>query len=152
MFGEDGGDAAQEAARSLGAEVLVGQGDAGLATQFDVVVVVTEASAAETALGLSLAGTLGRVITASCSTDVVALEPESIRKRGLLVRGGRAHTAASLDDAIAAVTAHRNWFPKGFFETFALDQAQGALTTMHDSRNRPYGRHRVIVPGANRSD
>jgi propanol-preferring alcohol dehydrogenase len=112
---------------------------------FDVVLVVTEATAAEAALGLELAGTMGRVVLASCATDAISVEPESIRKRGLTVRGGRGHTAPSLDDAITAMTVNDGWLPASLFEHFALADAQKALESMHDDRGVSVGTHRVIT-------
>jgi threonine dehydrogenase-like Zn-dependent dehydrogenase len=144
LYGLDGGTAAVQAAASLGADV------ADLAERpadgFDVVVVVTEASTAEAALGLELAATMGRVVFASCATDAISIEPESIRKRGLTVRGGRGHSSESLDDAITALTMHTDWFGEAYFERFELDDAQSALETMHDELGSTYGVHRVISP------
>jgi propanol-preferring alcohol dehydrogenase len=143
VYGHPGGDAAVRAVAALGADVVDDTDHP--AAGFDVVVVVTEASAAEAALGLELAGTLGRVVLASCAMEPIAVEPESIRKRGLTVRGGRGHTAPSLDEAIAALTTHADWFNADYFERFDLDDAQKALETMHDERGVAVGTHRVLA-------
>jgi propanol-preferring alcohol dehydrogenase len=143
FYGLDGGDPAIAAAASLGADVLDWADRP--ADGYDVVVVVTEAGAAEAALGLELAGTMGRVVLASCATEAIPVEPESIRKRGLTVRGGRGHTEASLDDAIAALATYGEWFPSDYFEVFTLEDAQQALATMHDDNGTSVGIHRVIT-------
>jgi propanol-preferring alcohol dehydrogenase len=146
LYGSEGGGAARRTAASFGAEVA----DACVPpdSAFDVVVIVTEATAAETAFGFELAATMGRVITASCATDTIAVEPESIRRRGLTIRGGRGHGSASMDEAIAALTAHCEWFDEQYFEVFALDQAHEALATMHDRNGTAFGTHRVITPSS----
>jgi threonine dehydrogenase-like Zn-dependent dehydrogenase len=150
LYGSDGGGAARRAAASLGAEVA----DVGVAPEsvFDVVVIVTEATAAEAAFGFELAATMGRVITASCATDTIAVEPESIRRRGLTIRGGRGHSSASMDEAIVALTTHSEWFNEKYFEVFALDQTHEALATMHDRNGTAFGKHRVITPSSRRAE
>jgi threonine dehydrogenase-like Zn-dependent dehydrogenase len=150
LYGSDGGGAARLAAASLGAEVA----DASVAPDgvFDVVVIVTEATAAETAFGFGLAATMGRVIAASCATDTIAVEPESIRRRGLTIRGGRGHSSASMDEAIAALTTRTGWFSETYFEIFPLDQAHKALATMHDRNGTAFGTHRVITPPSRRAE
>jgi threonine dehydrogenase-like Zn-dependent dehydrogenase len=150
LYGSDGGGAARRAAALLGAEIA----DASVAPDsvFDVVVIVTEATAAEAAFGFELAATMGRVITASCATDTIAVEPESIRRRGLTIRGGRGHSSASMDEAIAALTTHSEWFNEKYFEVFALDQTHKALATMHDRNGTAFGTHRVITPSSRRAE
>lgn len=146
FYGSTGGDRAVLAAKALGAEIA--DSTERPSDGFDVVIAVTEATAAEAALALELAGTLGRVVLASCATQPMSLAPESIRKRGLTVRGGRGHTAPSLDDAIAALSDHPEWFTADYFERFDLSDAQTALETMHDENGISIGTHRVIAATA----
>jgi hypothetical protein len=53
-----------------------------------------------------------------------------------------------MDEAIAALTAHCEWFDEQYFEVFALDQAHEALATMHDRNGTAFGTHRVITPSS----
>jgi threonine dehydrogenase-like Zn-dependent dehydrogenase len=141
LYGGPEGEAAASAAKALGADLRGPEFDG---EAFDVVAVVTETSAQEAALGLALAAPLGRVAMASCALDPIEVQPESVRKRGLTIRGGRGHTAPALAGSVAALTERPDLIPDDFFETTDLADVARALATMHDNGDRPFGRHRLV--------
>jgi threonine dehydrogenase-like Zn-dependent dehydrogenase len=142
LFGASDAEAARDAADRLGAHIAAGFSD--YESPFDVVIVVTEATAEEAMQGLALAAPMGRVVLASTSTSTFPLQPESVRRRGLLVRGGRAHTIESLQNAVEAVSTRPDWLEPTFVETYPLEEAAAALQDLHDAAGNPRGVHALV--------
>lgn len=147
MYGNPAGVDAIEAVRAMGAEV---RGEPVLDEPYDVVVVVTEAPFEYVAVSVEMAGPLGRVILACTSTRSSGMKPETIRRKGLTLKGGRGASAQSLKKAIDIVATERGRLTAIRGEVYGLQDAEVVLKGLLDN-GVARGAHVVITDTAVRS-
>jgi propanol-preferring alcohol dehydrogenase len=132
MYGDLRGSDAIEAVKAMGAEVRPAPDHPKVEGPYDVIVVVTEAPVEYCAAAVEMAAPLGRVILACTSTKPSGIEPETIRRKGLMLKGGRGASAQSLVAAVEVVVSeqHRLSSVKGEIYSFehAADALKGLLT------------------------
>lgn len=144
LYGASEGGEAIRAAESLGARYrglpCVSDG------AFDVIVVVTETPASYLAIAVAMAGPLGRVIAASTSREPAPIDPETIRRKGMTIRGGRGASEASLIEAAELVARERSRL--GALESRVVDfeGAERALLELLSPQGVVPGAHLVVTP------
>jgi threonine dehydrogenase-like Zn-dependent dehydrogenase len=114
---------------------------------YDVVVVVTEAPVEYVAASVEMAGPLGRVILACTSTKPSGMEPETIRRKGLTLKGGRGASAQSLKKAVEIVSAERKRLRGLAGEVHGFEAAEAVLKGLLDG-GVVRGAHVVIQDAA----
>lgn len=149
IYGDRRGVDAIELAIAMGVEVRDFPATPKSAGQYDVVVVVTEAPVEYVAASVEMAGPLGRVILACTSAKPSGIEPETIRRKGLTIKGGRGASAQALSKAVAIVDAERDRLSTLVGKVHGFDAAERVLTGLLDS-GVAKGTHVVIADTGSR--
>ncbi len=144
MYGDPRGVDAIRAVERMGGGIRLPPADPKAEGPYDVVVVVTEAPADYVAAAMEMAAPLGRVVSACTSTQPSGIEPETIRRKGLTVKGGRGASARSLEAAVQVVVAERDRLSAILGEVYSFEQAERVLTGLLSDRV-PRGAHVVIA-------
>ncbi|AUT66688.1 alcohol dehydrogenase catalytic domain-containing protein [Paraburkholderia terrae] len=127
VYGDSRGVDAINACSAMGADVRSFPTDPKREGPYDVVVVVTEAPVEYVAASVEMAGPLGRVIMACTSTRPSGIEPETIRRKGLTLKGGRGASAQSLRRAVEIVSAERTRLRAFTGEVHGFEAAEAVL-------------------------
>jgi threonine dehydrogenase-like Zn-dependent dehydrogenase len=144
MYGDPRGVDAIVLAKSMGAEVRGVPSTPKAEGPYDVVVVVTEAPVEYVAASVEMAGPLGRVILACTSTKASGVEPETVRRKGLTIKGGRGASAQALSKAVEIVAAERDRLGSVQGKVYGFEEAQHVLKgLLHNGVVR--GAHVVIA-------
>lgn len=147
VYGDSRGVDAIKTCWAMGADVRSFPAAPKLEGPYDVVVVVTEAPVEYVAASVEMAGPLGRVILACTSTKPSGMEPETIRRKGLTLKGGRGASAQSLKKAVEIVSAERKRL-RGFAgEVHGFEAAEAVLKGLLDA-GVVRGAHVVIQDAA----
>ena len=144
MYGDPRGSDAIRAVESMGANVRPPPVQPGSEGPYDVVVVVTEAPVEYCAASVEMAGPLGRVIVACTSTKPSGMQPETIRRKGLTLKGGRGASAGSLQAAVEIVAAQRHRLAAIMGEVHGFEAAAAVLGSLLEN-GVARGTHVVIA-------
>jgi propanol-preferring alcohol dehydrogenase len=144
IYGPEEGTQAIRAAEALGARYrgLPNVSDGA----FDVIVVVTETPASYLATAVAMAGPLGRVIAASTSREPAPIDPETIRRKGMTIRGGRGASEVSLIEAAELVARERERLSALDSRVVGFDEAERALLELLSPQGAVPGVHLVVTP------
>lgn len=143
IYGSPEGTEAIRAAESLGARY---RGLPAADSSFDVIVVVTETPASYLAIAVAMAGPLGRVIAASTSRETAPIDPETIRRKGMMIRGGRGASEESLIEAAGLVARERRCLSALDSRVVGFDEAGRALLELLSPQGFVPGAHLVVTP------
>ena len=144
MLGSSSACDAIEAARRLGARIVEPGGAASLEASFDVVVVVTEAPAEFLTVAIDMVGPNGFVIAASTATKAASVVPETVRRKGVAVRGGRGASEAALADAAKATASDPEFFARIPCEMVSLDECGDAILSLMQADRSVRGAYMVV--------
>ena len=144
MYGDPRGADAIAVAKAMGAEVRGVPNAPKTEGPYDVVVVVTEAPVEYVAASVEMAAPLGRVILACTSTKPSGIEPETIRRKGLTLKGGRGASAQALCKAVEIVAAERDRLAAVKGEIYRFKEAESVLKGLLDN-GVARGAHVVIA-------
>ena len=145
FYGAETGTDAIAAARTLGiAYAGEPKVDASIAP-FDVVVVVTEAPSHYLATAAEMAGPLGRVIAASTSRDPSGLEPETVRRKGLMIKGGRGASERALAIAAYIVATARDRLSALIGNVHDIGEGEALMRSLMTPEGAVRGAHTVIA-------
>lgn len=145
MYGDSRGSDAIAAVKTMGAEVRPAPDRPKSEGPYDVVVVVTEAPVEYCAAAVEMAAPLGRVILACTSTQPSGIEPETIRRKGLMLKGGRGASAQSLEAAVDVVDREQHRLSPIQGSTYSFESAGDVLKGLL-SNGVALGTHVVIAP------
>ena len=105
---------------------------------------MTEAPIEYVAASVEMAVPLGRVILACTSTKASGIEPETVRRKGLMIKGGRGASAQALSKAVEIVAAERDRLGSVQGKVYGFEEAEQVLKgLLHNGVVR--GAHVVIA-------
>jgi threonine dehydrogenase-like Zn-dependent dehydrogenase len=153
MYGDQRGSDAITAVKAMGVEVRPAPDRPKAEGPYDVVVVVTEAPVEYCAAAVEMAAPLGRVIIACTATQPSGIEPETIRRKGLMLKGGRGASAQSLEAAVEVVVREQHRLNPITGAIYGFERAADALKNLLNE-GVARGAHIVIAadPRAQSSD
>lgn len=145
FYGAESGIDAIAAAGTLGVAYRGEPGVEHSNEPYDVVVVVTETPAPYLAIAAEMAGPLGRVIAASTSREPSGLEPETVRRKGLTIKGGRGASERALRIAADIVAARREKLGALLGAVHDIADGEKLLRSLMTADGAVRGAHSVIA-------